>query len=740
MSSPLERSPEDFAARLQERLQTQRSDGTEPAQQRLEYRKAAALLTSFDPTTLRRPGDRAPGGAVLQLVDDCVTRGGRSGAAWSLRPDVRERALRSFTEPDEALRALEENAANHPEQSTERAALAYLQGEAPTLEALDIDTLCHVREAVGWLALVPGVTGLPAEDELQNLVENRRLLEPLESLLRHRFEGRTRELEQLRVHVGMLPATTWRGRAAEVGRAVSGRLGPDRSLMPLVVFGPGGIGKSTLVARFLLDHVTARTSDFPFVYVDFERVTVSIHEPMTMLVEMARQLAVQYPRDAKTFSALAARSRAAARRQREEQDQTDEWQAIATTRTLGREVHHQFYVSARDEDARAAAELGMAIRIATRWTPEDNRPFLIVLDSFEEAQYRASPVLDRMWAMLNALTSTYPDTRVVVAGRAPVAHPNVALEDIPTLELGELDREAAVSFLTSRGVTDPVARALVQRIGGSPLSLHLAANAALRIGTDSDSGDWIETVPARRRRLFGSVDDMLIQGVLYDRLLKHITNDDVRRLAHPGLVLRRITPQIIRDVLAPNCGVDVPSLDRARELFSNMARELDLVDQVAPDVLRHRQDVRRVMLRLLEKDKTSASRAVERSAVAFYARSGDPKDRAEELYHRLRLAEDMREISRRWTPEAALYLANAEAELPARSARLLTRLRQQVPDDLVDEAEQIEWERSTAAEVENLVAQGFVSHALARLTERRPWTTCSPLHPCSPTPSSAVAG
>ena len=87
MSSPLERSPEDFAARLHERLQTQRSDGSEPAPQRLEYRKAAALLTSFDPTTLRRPGDRAPGGAVLQLVDDCVTRGGRSGAAWSLRPD-----------------------------------------------------------------------------------------------------------------------------------------------------------------------------------------------------------------------------------------------------------------------------------------------------------------------------------------------------------------------------------------------------------------------------------------------------------------------------------------------------------------------------------------------------------------------------------------------------------------------------------------------------------------------------
>jgi cellulose synthase operon protein C len=728
MSSPLDRSPEDFAARLRERLQAQRTTDVEPAAARVEYRKAAALLTSFDPTQLRRPGDESVGGAVLQLVDDCETRGGLSGQAWSLRPDVREQTLRSLSGPDEALRLLEANVGTSPERSTEWAALAYLRGEAPAVQSADVDTLCHFREAVGWLSLVPGVTGLPAEDDLARLLANRRLLEPLESLLRHRFEGRTRELERLRAHVGVLPATTWRGKVTGYGRALSARAGRTKTPLPLVVFGPGGIGKSTLVARFLLDHVSGPEGGFPFSYVDFERATVSIHEPMTMVEEMARQLAVQYPRHAAIFTSLAARFRDAARRHLDDQAETDEWQAIATTRTLGRGVHYQQHVSARDDDARAAAELGMAVRIATGSTSEDHLPFLIVLDSFEEAQYRASPVLDRLWAMLNALNSIYPDTRVVVAGRAPVAHPNVEVDEIPTIELGELDRHAAVSFLASRGIAGPVAGAIVERIGGSPLSLHLAANVAVRMGLAGDSGEWIRTVPARRRRLLGTVDDMLIQGVLYDRLLKHITNDEVRRLAHPGLVLRRITPEIIRDVLAPHCGVSVPDLDRARELFTEMARELDLVDVVAPEVLQHRPDVRRVMLRLLEKDKTAVSRAVELSAAGYYARSDQPADRAEELYHRLRLADDLRAVKQRWIPEAALYLGSADAELPPRSARLLARLRQDVPDDLVDEAEQLEWERTTAAEVENLLAQGYVDHALQALDARRPWTICSPLH------------
>lgn len=727
MSSPLELSPQELASRLRERLDVGRAEDARMLPDRLDYRKATALLTSFDPTTLAKPGGPSPGGAVLHLVDDSVTKSGLTGVEWSLRPDVRRQALTSLSGPDEALGLLQANVDRYAELSTERFALDYLRGKPPDLDEAEVDTLCHIREAVGWLNLVPGVAGLPAEDELQNRVDRQRLLDPLVKLLRHPFEGRTRELDRLRLHVGVLSASTWRGKIAEYGHAWSRRRSQDRPQLPLVVHGPGGIGKSTLIARFLLEHMSTSSADFPFTYIDFERATVSIHEPMSLLGEMARQLAVLYPRHARTFTALVARCRAIARKRGEEQEETDEWQAIATTRSLGREVQHRLYVNARDDDSQMAAELGMSARLAAGRDGEEGRPFLIVLDSFEEAQYRASPILDRLWALVKALASTYPNTCVVVAGRAPVGHPEVDAADIPTIELGELDNAAAIDYLVTRGVAEPVAQALVDRVGGSPLSLQLASAAANRTGDGDDSGEWVNTLPARRRRLFGSVDDMLIQGVLYDRLLHHITNGDVRRLAHPGLVLRRITPQIISDVLAPHCGVNVPNSDRARELFSEMARELDLVDHIAPDVLQHRSDVRRIMLRLLEKDKTSASQAVERSAVDYYAQSDDPADRAEELYHLLRL-EDLREVRRRWIPAAAKHIGYVDDELPARSARMLARLRQDVPDDLVDEFEQVEWETRTAAEVENLLAQGFVDHALKALEGGRPWTTCTPLH------------
>ena len=104
---------------------------------------------------------------------------------------------------------------------------------------------------------------------------------------------------------------------------------------------------------------------------------------------------------------------------------------------------------------------------------------------------------------------------------------------------------------------------------------------------------------------------------------------------------------------------------------------------------------------------------VERGAVKFYAASHRPEDRAEELYHRLRLG-DLKQAKARWMPEAAAHLAGAEEELPSRSAkRLLVRLMQGAPELELSEDEQLEWEQRTAEEVENLLTQGFTDDALA---------------------------
>jgi hypothetical protein len=736
MSTPADWSADDFTARLRDKLRSGDAEPAEPAPERHRLRQAAALLTSFDPGSLHPPGG-VSAGTAFQLVDDCTARAGQARTAWALRPEVRRTALRSFAGPDEARRALEANIGSAPDHAAERLALGYLRGEPPVLENLDVESLTHVREAVSWLSLVPGVTGLPDADEIERRLDHQRLVEPLHSLLRHGFAGRTRELDVLRRHVGLLPARHWRARVADAGRTVHGWVARPDGELPLVVTGPGGIGKSTLMARFLLDHVDRPGRRIPWVHVDFESATLRIQEPVSLVAEMARQLAAQYPSEAGSLGELRSATRAQSRHQREQNEELDELEDYATTRaSLGREAKFRYHTQTRDEDAQAARALGRTLRraIAQQSGSEPGRPkaeeppLIVALDSFEEAQYRASPILDRMWAMFTALSEAYPRTRVVVAGRAPVGHPGAPAEQVPTLTLGDLDETAAVHLLRTHGVSGPVAQALVERIGGNPLSLQLASDVAVRMQRAGDDGGWVQDVPARRRRLFATVDDMLIQGVLYYRLLNHITNPDVRRLAHPGLVLRRITPAIIEQVLAPVCGVDVSRPGRAGELFEEMARELDLVDRTAPDVLRHRADVRRVMLRLVAQDRAEDTREVERRAVAFYEASDRPEDRAEEVYHRLRLGQSATEIEARWLPELALVLDGAAAELPPRSAKLLGRLQRSSPAEAPEQDDQADWEHRTAAEAENLLTQGYATEALTLIAARWPWTVGSPLH------------
>lgn len=695
-----------------------------------ELRRAAALLTSFDPAVVRLPGGGEQRRAGYQLVDDCMVRGGVAGATWTLRPDVRRAALASFTGPEHALRTLEANIVSTGivstgTNTTEGFELAYLRGQPPQLDELEVDALNHVREAVSWLSLVPGITGLPDPADVRRHLDRRRLVEPLRWLVRHGVAGRDEELDVLRRYAGLLKAPTLRGKIADVGPTLRDRMGRPDVVRPLVVTGTGGIGKSTLIAQFLLTHLESAERPFPLAYVDFESATLRIQEPIRLVGEIARQLAVQYPDHARSFTELRRSTRMIARSQRAQEAELEELHEAPTTWAgLGRQAKYRYHAQTRDEDAGAARRLGELLSDAVR-AEHRAPPLLIALDSFEEAQYRASPILDRMWAVFDALTGEYPLVRVVVAGRAPVGHPNVPAEEVRTLELRELSASAAEELLRSRHVAPPVARALVARIGGNPLNLQLAADVAVRMQGHDDTGTWVDEVPAKRRRLDGEVDDMLIRGVLYDRLLNHITDPEIRQLAHPGLALRQVTPAIIQHVLAPVCGVDVPDSTRAHELFDELTRELDLVELVGPDTLRHRPDVRRVMLRLLAVDREDATRAVEQRAVAYYEKSDDLRDRVEELYHRLRLGADEGEIESRWVPEAGPLLEGVADELPKRSARILARLRQ--GEGAKDEQRVLE--RRAAREAEDLLSQGFAAEAMAVLEARRPWTAGSLLHP-----------
>ncbi|WP_262387221.1 ATP-binding protein [Streptomyces sp. TRM49041] len=715
-----------FRVRLRQELRPSAGPADAVSGARRGYRQAACLLTSFDPKKLRLPGEREPTGrAVTELAADCTATGMADRMEWALTPEVREEALRSLAGPEEALRVLEHNIGASPEeQGPERVCLNGLRGEAPHTSGADTEELSDILQAVLWLSLVPGMSGQPDPGAVRHELELARILQPLERLVQAPFVGREEQLAELRRYLGDSAGGTAAGRAAAP---------------PVVVHGPGGMGKSTLLAHFLLDSLRTgeggnecggvRTFPFPFTYIDFERPTLSVHEPVTLVAETARQLGIQYPAFRAELDALADECQEAARGQRADEERVIELNRLAATRAgPGRLSSQQFLVMASERESALFRRVGEVLRRAV--APGDP-PFVVVIDSFEEAQDRGSPALGRIWAAFLALHEVYPRLRVVISGRAPVGHP--AAGALPReIELHDLDPEASVALLLSSGVADPeLARVLAERVGGHPLSLRLAARAAALAGGDAASlRELIGSLPARRRDFFRRVDQMLVQGILYERILQHIPDADVRRLAHAGLVLRLITPEVVREVLAGPCGVAVPGPEKARRLFDALSR-LDLVEPAAgPESVRVRSDVRAIMLRLADRDPASVSDEVERSAVAYYAGRDGLQARAEEIYHRLRLDEDPRTVEGRWLPGVERLLAGAQDELSPRAAALLTAHRhgERASDLVMAEADQEDWERIAAREVEDLLAQGFTEEALARLAERRPWTPCSPLH------------
>ncbi|MFE5907819.1 AAA family ATPase [Streptomyces wedmorensis] len=778
---------EEFIPRLRAELQAGQAQRTPRiSESRQAYREAACLLTHFDPGRLLLPGETAPSGnAEPELFDDCLRGGTGEHPLWVLKHEVREATLRGFSGPEAALRALAANlspdvvqalvpgtterelrprrdqfspppagpAARPGSRDTEARALAYLAGSPPPLEGQNTTQLTDTLQAVLWLSQVPGTTGLPDPDDVQRLMERARLLQPLERLLRDPVHGRTAELNELRAYVGLPVEEPHRGpvdpgRVEPDGPVAAGRPparpeGPTaprdavhaRALAqepPLLVHGLAGIGKSTLLAKFLLDSLRNHRPGFPFAYVDFDRPTISINEPATLIAEIARQFGIQFPRFRDAFDALARECEETVGALREEEEEMRELYGLSATRsTLGRSSSAEFHAqsSARETELvrRVAALVAEAVAVPAG---EPGPPLVISVDSFEEAQYRGSPMVGRMWAVWAALQEVYPRLRFIVSGSASVPHPG-RLAELRTMELRELEPEAAVELLVFNGVEDEtVARALVERVGGHPLSLKLAARAAVLAGDEAGAIDGlIEDLPDRRHGLHRAVDQMLVQGILYDRILRHIVDDEVRRLAEAALALRTITPELIQGVLAEACGIEVAGPEQARHLFRLLSR-LDLVEPAGPGAVRHRADLRAIMLCLVDRNEIQLMKAVDRCAVAYYRQLVGLEARAEEIYHRLRRGESPREVEQRWLPGVERFLTGASKDMAPRAAAFLAaRLGGHIPEADLAEADQEDWEKLAAREVEDLLAQGFVDAAAVRLSERRPWTPGSRLHP-----------
>lgn len=664
------------------------------------YESAAAVLAWFDPARIRPVETEFGVGDREAQVDELLlasvpTMDEEGMRRWTLAGDRRVQALRALREAGAVEAALSANPGEPGGMLRRGLEGTRLVDETATLSEL------RAAAAVASTLSQAGFDFSPTHAWINDRIERLTLLAPFEHLAGGRFRGRTTELAKLRGFVGVVPPHSYReaaervfwGTARAIGRA-SELFGRTQSFA-MAVSGPGGVGKSSLVSRFILEHAQAHAEDrFPFAYLDFDRPDIATDEPVTVLAEAVRQLGIQYPE----FRADCERLRLAWLGKL--QDNTD------------RESLRRFVV---DEAMHWVLRIGGS-----------DRPFVLVLDTFEEVQYRGEYAVDALFRVLEDLRDKVPKLRIIIAGRAEVEGRAV----IP-IALSTFDQEAAVAFLRAHGIgSDEVAEKIYSQCGGSPLSLTLAAELVradpAAVGNLGDKGGLFS--------FLGRLDDEQIQRQLYQRVLEHIHDAEVRALAHPGLVVRRITPAIIREVLAESCEIEVASLDAAQVLFGKLQREISLVRLEPDGSLRHRADVRQLMIGPLQRDRPEQARRIHEAAVRFYAEGTGDIDLAESIYHRLWLSSlpgrehDLDEIATQWRQAVARHLSGAIAEfLPPQRAFIAARIGVAADPEALAAARQADWETLVARAVQGLMRNARLMEAFEILKGRPARERCSPL-------------
>ncbi|WP_159047381.1 ATP-binding protein [Streptomyces sp. XY332] len=666
---------------------------------RWAYREVAALRGSFVAASLQPRSGSATDHDTLRsfIIQDCERVTTAAGSRWRLSADVRTATLDRLRDRDRLLDTL---TASQPDaidiDSTMVAAL--LRGVAPALDAQTTDELTGTLHAVEWLraashaadALAKQGVELPATDDIRRAIAFSAIFQPLLLLADDHFVGRQEELRELAAYVGLLPPDS----GDDTGtHEVHGLTQCPR----LVVYGPGGVGKSTLLARFLLDQArTTAKPGLPFSYLTFDRADLLPHQPLTLLMEATRQLGLFCPSISDQAKGL---------------EEAVRGTLFSQSAVLAEGIQGQVPKWLDRDEATLIHRYAQLARTASEGRPAR---LLLLLDTMERAQRQGVDAMDRLWGFLDTLQGEYPQLRVVFAGRSPLGR---STKELP---LPGFTPELALTFLRQRlnsaGIKadETFLHTVTDIVGANPLSLRLAAELIRH------EGEACLSDLKRRRELLSRLGDAEVQAVLYRRILDDLDNPDLRRVASPGLTLRRITPQLIREVLAVPCGLGKIEADEARRLFFLLAQEATLVERVpGQEALIHRADVRHTMLPLLYRDHPETSRSIHRRAIRHYAAFDAPQARAEELYHRLALGQATSTLDRHWTPEAGALLDSAIDEFPPSSqAYLSNQLRLAVDPAVLEKADDDTWARQAVRKGRALLDSGRPSAALSLLTGR----------------------
>ncbi len=699
----------------------------------------AAVVSSFLPRDLApevTPGETRSEAekAVLRFAE---TTYGPDGIQWTLTQQSRSQIVEAALTTGDLQEAVE-HTADRFKDSISRAFRGCLSPGIEAITQLDLKSLEAIRIAVASLGGVsPGKLKVPSLVKLDREIAYRRLLAQFERMTgkrkdetgsKDRFFGRDEELKKLRDFVAQKDTESAFSSAkrtlGEIAKKFTGA-------MPLAVWGVGGAGKTTLISKFMLENAEVASERFPFAYLDFDRTSLSARQRLRLLAEMCVQVGAQF------------------------EDLT------APMATLEAEIHQLVRDLESKNQVETISELGIyclkfrahvdGLLKSRESMFELARPFLLVFDTFEMVQHaqgdsKAQDSLKGLEQLVQCFTrtdetGTWPRLRVIISGRQQITG---FLGTVEGLNVGALDPLGAAQLLVAlaqdanKPITDAEAKKLVEAVakvikepnqGVQPLTLHLI-NEVFHKTPGGGKGIVESLIDEIEQPLKadGVAATTWIHGILHRRILAPVADVRVKALANPGLVVRRITPEVIKKVMTrgtskpvnnqPETDSDGEILDtwtiddnEAESIFNSFRNEVSLVENDGVNALRHRPDVRQQMLPLIRALWPKRFEALNKIAFDYFSERAkkDEKDlsaAAEAIYHGLWLNVPLDDLNKFWRDSQAFApridpadfdegsMANVYVRAKDRRSALTAKEVAKLPSDLA-----LEWLDAKSADL-----------------------------------------
>lgn len=413
---------------------------------------------------------------------------------------------------------------------------------------------------------------------------------------------------------------------------------------PMLLHGVGGSGKTTLLSKFILERMERGDC---VVFIDLDQA----------------ELSLQLPSESKRERTLA-------------QDPRVEFVLTEISRQISAQREDKFYIRKVSKNAKWARRTSALGGLVDQLSRIDTKVVLII-DTFEEAQYQdSSDIMLLFRRLFDELRDAHSGMRIILGGRAELAW----AERSQTLSLDALEEAEAVALLRAVAgattLTAAEAKSVVERVGCQPLLVVIAGQA-------------LDRDPELLRDLAGLERDTAA-AYMYRRILDHIHDIPSPELIEPSLILRRLTPELLVEVIAPIVGLELTEA-QAREHLQCLRAEVSLV-QASGEGVKHRVEVRSLCLPTLQmQDEVRWFKTHDSAAQWWSQQVGDLEGAdSEEMYHRLVIWDGQSPLPTwraHWKKELSLVVQ--EKTLPEASRSYLLDKGLGLEEEILSESEAV---------------------------------------------------